>query len=67
MISHSCCLVSYSVGCCVISCHFFVISELLLDFTYSGCKGLEKIGWHFFRTQYGYQIQDGRQVVKIGT
>lgn len=40
-----------SVGCCVISCQFFVKSELLLDFTYSGCKGLEKIGWHFFRTQ----------------
>jgi len=43
--------IPYSVGCCVISCQFFVKSELLLDFTYSGCKGLEKIGWHFLRTQ----------------
>jgi len=40
-----------SVGCCVISCQIFVKSELLLDFTYLGCRGLEKIGWHFFRTQ----------------
>jgi len=43
----------YSVGCCVILCQFFVKSELLLDFTYSGCKGLEKIGWHFFEHNKG--------------
>jgi len=54
-----------SVGCNVISCRMFVKSKVSPDLVSLGCEGFKKICCHFFKMEYGCQIQDGRQNAKF--